>query len=59
MSSLHNHDPPIIHGHLNPSNIFFDIKFNILIGDIGFNSLKKIGSIIIGYSNKNAFTAPE
>ena len=54
---LHNHK--IYHGHLTPNNIFLDQNFNVRIGDIGFNSLKKYCGFAKGYRNKNFYSPPE
>lgn len=59
MQALHEMSPPFIHGHLSPNNILFDKQYNVLIGDIGFDNLKKFMSITNGYSNKSVYTAAE
>ena len=59
MNFLHSNEPPIIHGHLSPNNILFNSKNEPIIADIGFVSLKKYCKFMIGYSNKNEYSAPE
>lgn len=59
MNFLHSNQPPIIHGHLTPSNILFTTKNEPIIADLGFLSMKKYCKFMIGYSNKNEYTAPE
>lgn len=53
------HQNGIVHGHLHLNNILLDQNFNIIISDIGFNSLKKVSSLRCGYINKGYYTAPE
>lgn len=53
------HSLNIIHGHITPNNIFFDIEFNVKIGDFLFYDLKKYTGYSKGYSNKSKYTAPE
>lgn len=57
VGELHGYN--IVHGHLNPHNIFFDSEFNVRIGDILFYDLKKYAGYSKGYSNKSKYTAPE
>ena len=59
MNYLHSNDPPIIHGHLTPNNILFNSKNEPIISDLGFHCLKKYCKFMIGYANKNEYTAPE
>lgn len=59
LNFLHKNEPPVIHGHLTPNNILFNIKNEPIIADIGFQTLKKYCKVMIGYSNKTEYTAPE
>lgn len=48
------------HGHLCPNNVLIQKDFEkVLITDFGFHSLKAYCSMLIDYSNKDHYTAPE
>lgn len=55
---LHMSDPPVVHGHLTPFNIFIEGD-KVYLTDLGFDSLRKYASLFHNYSNKTAYTAPE
>ena len=57
---LHSFDPPLVHGHLTPHNIFIDeVAGKAFIGDYGFEPLMKYAGLFNNYRNKYAYTAPE
>lgn len=58
ISVLHSLNPPLVHGHLTPHNLFIE-EGKVLVGDIGLDSLKKYAGLFGGYKNKSAYTAPE
>jgi len=58
ISYLHTFDPPIVHGHLSPFNIFIEEE-KVCIGDYGFEALAKYAGLFNNYRNKTAYTAPE
>ncbi|MDR3549559.1 MAG: protein kinase [Candidatus Pacebacteria bacterium] len=51
-------EPPIVHGHLTPLNIFIE-NGRALISDSGFESLTKYATLFAGYRSKSSYTAPE
>lgn len=59
LNFIHSAENPIVHGHLHPNNILFNLKNEPIISDFGFQSLKKYCKVMIGYSNKTEYTAPE
>lgn len=60
MANLHAFEPPFIHGHLTPHNIFIkEDATKALIADFGFKPLKKYAGLFNNYRNKSAYSAPE
>ncbi len=55
---MQSFDPPIVHGHLTPFNIFIE-EGKVLIADYGFEPLTKYAALFGGYRNKSSYTAPE
>lgn len=58
-ATFHSMQPPLIHGHLNSSNIFVDKNMKPKISDFLLGSFKKYAGIMINYINKSQYTAPE
>ncbi len=56
--SLHSYDPPLVHGHLSPYNLFVG-QTKVLVGDPGFDALTKHAGLFNNYRNKSAYSAPE
>eukprot|EP00743_Colponemidia_sp_Colp-15_P003008 GILK01003253.1.p1 GENE.GILK01003253.1~~GILK01003253.1.p1 ORF type:complete len:596 (-),score=86.89 GILK01003253.1:171-1913(-) len=56
---LHSQDPPHVHSHLTSHNIMIGMDNTVLVADVGLDRLKKYAGVVCGYSNKNAWTAPE
>lgn len=59
VARLHTLDPPLVHGHLTPYNIFISDAGEVLFGDLEFEALRKYAGLFSGYKNKSAYTAPE
>ena len=49
----------LYHGHLTSHNVFLDEKLNARVSDIGLHKLKKYAGIILGYTNKSAWSSPQ
>ena len=60
ISRLHSFDPPLVHGHLTPYNLFLsEEEEEVHVGDLEFEALRKYAGLYTGYKNKSAYTAPE
>jgi hypothetical protein len=47
------------HGHITSHNVLVDNDFTPFLSDLGMLKLKKYAGILIGYSNKSAWSSPE
>jgi len=59
LEKLHMCKQPVVHGHLTPSNILFDVLGKVFLCDLLFFSLKKYCAMTLGYKMKSKYTAPE
>jgi len=53
------HSQEVVHGHLSSHNVLLDSEWRVIITDISFMNLKKYAGLVIGYSNKSAWSSPE
>lgn len=53
------HDKKNVHGHLTSHNLLLDSHRRVYLSDVGLIKLKKYAGIVLGYTNKNAWSSPE
>lgn len=48
-----------VHGHLTSHNVLFGKNNKVLISDAGLDYFRKYAGLVLGYSNKSAWSSPE
>lgn len=67
MNTFHAFNPPLVHGHLTPHNIFIEFQSyggpkkatGVRIGDFELGPLHKYASTFYQYRNVSVWSAPE